>query len=142
VTRQLVYTLDDILAVADAIHGEGRGCSIKGKRAIAHTVRNRCLDRRWPNSPRKVCRQRVQFSALNRRTDNVGNLHAIVHADFDDEAYRDAFWIAAKVLASVDEDLTGGANHYHGSYMRKFPKWSKPPAIEIGRIGYHVFYKL
>lgn len=132
------FTSDDIWTVARTLYGEARGTTRQDRIAVAWVIRNRCLDRRWPNGWSAVCRQRLQFSCWNR---NEPNNHPMLIADLHDARFAECFAIAAAVMAGIEGDPTDGANHYHATSMAKPPFWADP-ARETGRIGGHVFFRL
>ena len=53
-------------------------------------------------------------------------------------AWEQAQEIAAHVLMNLAEDRTGGATHYHATYVD--PVWSAG-LIKTDKIGLHVFYR-
>ena len=133
------FDSEDVHVAALTLIGEARGEDRQGMLAIAWVVRNRCEDGRWPDRPASVAREELQFSAWNMRENNVGNLHRMLHAGFNDPLYRTARAIAAAAFEGLLDDPTGGANHYHTRAIN--PGWADSDK-ETARLGDHVFYRL
>lgn len=132
------YSEHDVHVVAQTLLGEAEGEGIEGMRAVAHVVRNRVRDSRWPGGYAAVCVQPTQFTCWNR--DSV-RLPRMIAASFHDALYRTAYWLAARVMAGDDErDPTKGANHYHARSIPR-PSWAAEK-YETGVIGNHVFYDI
>jgi N-acetylmuramoyl-L-alanine amidase len=132
------YTDDDIDAVARTIWGEARGEGVLGMRAVAHVIANRvhrpCW---WGTTWRSVCWKARQFSCWNTGDVNKARMATLT---FSDAAFRQAYAIAASVMAGLDaDDITGGADHYHADSVT--PEW-RDEAKRTGSIGHHVFYRL
>ena len=135
----LPYGLKDVDTVARTVWGEARGEGPEGMRAVAWVVHNRwATQRRWPDTYGEVCTQPRQFSAWNKRDPNRVKMMKV---DFADYAFRVAYGIAASVMASMEQDPTAGANHYHTDSLEKLPAWADPARVTV-RIGHHVLYRL
>ena len=135
----LVYGIEDVQVCAQTALGEARSEGEGGMSAVLHVIVNRCRDRRWPNTPAKVARQRKQFSCWNQADWNLANLHRMIHADFSDPLYRQAFYLAAKILAGLDSDITYGANHYQVTGTNAYWARGKQSVVSVGK---HQFYIL
>lgn len=131
------FTLDDLMAVARTLYGEARGSTRRDRVACAWVIRNRVLDPRWPNAWVRTCKQRRQFSCWNAGDPNN---HPMLVAETRVAPFAECVAIAAAVMAGLEPDPTGGANHYHTAALAR-PRWADP-ARETGRIGAHVFYRL
>lgn len=115
--------------IADSIYHEARGESLQGKVAVANVIINRMNSRHFPNTACEVVWQRKQFSwtlykSKHFHIHNYGNPHI--------EA------IAIKALSSQLVDVTGGATHYHATYVTPFWASSKTKTFVIGE---HIFYR-
>ena len=129
-------TLDaEAHCMAQAIYYESRNEPLAGQLAVAEVVSNRMRDHRYPDTACGVVFQGAtrttgcQFTftcdgALNRQPKGA--------------AWEQAKEIAAHVLMNLAEDRTGGATHYHATYVD--PVWSAG-LIKTDKIGLHVFYR-
>lgn len=128
----------DILA--RTLYGEARGESLRGKEAVASVVVNRVKRAQarggywWGNTIAEVCQKKWQFSCWNETDPNRPKLLAVTEKDM---AFASCLGVARRAVASLIEDQTKGATHYHTKAVQ--PKWAsnrKPCAI----IGSHLFY--
>jgi spore germination cell wall hydrolase CwlJ-like protein len=130
-TELSIYTL------ARTIYGEARGEGPAGMRAVAAVIMNRVrAPGWWGGDIESVCRKKMQFSCWN---ENDFNRPIIEAADESDPVFATALRIARRAAASVLDDPTGGATHYHAAGIS--PAWArgqKPTAV----IGHHIFYRL
>ncbi|MBD3771064.1 MAG: cell wall hydrolase [Rhodobacterales bacterium] len=121
--------------MAQAIYYESRNEPLAGQLAVAEVISNRMRDHRYPDTACGVVFQGAtrttgcQFTftcdgALNRKPKGT--------------AWEQAKEIAAHVLMNLAEDRTGGATHYHATYVD--PVWSAG-LIKTDKIGLHVFYR-
>ena len=138
----------DILA--RTIMGEAANQGWEGQAAVAHTIRNRTSDPRWPNDPAAVAKQPKQFSAWNS---GVGG-NDLVNVDPTSEGYLSAARVADEVFGGQVPDMTGGATHYYspigmqahvarGEQSNLEPRWLQEETArrENGAltIGDHIF---
>ena len=130
----LVFDETDLRILALTVYGEARGETFAGKIAVAYVVRNRVLDRRWPDKVADVCRQPKQFSCWNK---GEANNWPMLQADLSDRVFQECYAAAASVLAGVVRDGTLGSTHYHTLAVK--PSWAEGRA-SAGAIGHHVFY--
>jgi spore germination cell wall hydrolase CwlJ-like protein len=139
--ERVTPTLLDVEVLARTLYGEARGEGRIGMEAVATTIQNRLLDKRWPGTWAKVCQQRWQFSCWNENDPNLPKLRAV---DLGDPAFRLAYAVAAEAVAGEVKDLTNGANHYLTKALfesDRRPSWAVPEAVTC-RMGRHVFLKL
>jgi N-acetylmuramoyl-L-alanine amidase len=120
----------DYYITALTLYREARGESAEGRRAVLHTILNRVQDKRWPDSPARVCLQPWQFSCFNRNDPN-----ASIIPSPDDLVFQKC----CELVENPGDDPTGGANHYCTTAVK--PKWADPAKV-TARIGGHVFYRL
>lgn len=130
--------LTSLMCVAVAIYFESRGEPVEGQVAVAHVIRNRIEDPRYPDNACDVVKQgyywkgfpirhKCQFSFYcDGLSDNPKNL----------QAWEDALYIAE--LSGNIPDTTGGATHYHSTKV--FPHWAYTGEVTT-KIHRHVFYK-
>ena len=126
---------DDTSCMAQAIYYESRNESLEGQLAVAEVIANRVQDRRYPDS---VCG--VVFQGATRTT---GCQFTFTCDGALDRAPRGRHWeqaktIAAHVMMDLHEQRTGGATHYHATYVD--PVWSAG-LIKTDQIGTHIFYR-
>jgi len=130
--------LTSLMCVAVAIYFESRGEPVAGQVAVAHVIRNRMEDPRYPDNACDVVKQgyywkgfpirhKCQFSFYcDGLSDNPKNLRA----------WKDALYIAE--LSGYIPDTTDGATHYHSTKV--FPQWAYAGEVTT-KIHKHVFYK-
>ena len=142
--KVLSYTnQDDIVCLAKNIYWEARNESTAGKLAVAWTVLNRVVDKKFPNSICEVIEQGVlhgnglpkrdmcQFSwYCDGRADTVTNL----------PVWRDSYRLASYVTTGRDHlvDITDGSLWYHANYV--LPRWAKNKR-KTATIDTHIFYR-
>ena len=134
-------TRNDIETMARTIWGEARGEGAPGMEAVAHVIKNRTRDPRWPGSFESVCLQPRQFSCWN---ENDPNRAQLVKLGNDDLSFLRAQAIALDVITLRLADSTYGANHYLTVDLFRSahrPAWADPETI-TARIGRHVFFEL
>ena len=117
------------IMLALCVWREAQGEPYEGQVAVAHVIRNRMADKRWPKTLSGVVLQPKQFSCFN-----AGDP---VAARFP--APTDPSWIACCKAACATHDPSCGANHYHTVSVS--PKWRTDSKV-TARIGRHIFYRL
>lgn len=118
---------DEIFCVARAVYHEARGEPFLGQVAVAHVIKNRVANPRWPGHACAVVYQPKQFTDIQQTT-----------PDFESKEWREALRIAIVVLADLDEDPTSGATHYFAHNKIDPPWWSKEKPVTV-RINNHTF---
>ena len=133
------------------IIGEAANEGPEGWAAVAHVVRNRAMDSRWPNSIADVSLQNKQFSAWN---EGAGGNDLVNKYGPGDSVYDRIGAVVDRVLAGQVPDMTGGATHYYsprgmdalvdeGSQANRIPKWLRDETQKRGggtvTIGGHIF---
>lgn len=118
---------DEVFCTAHAIYHEARGEPFLGQVAVAHVIKNRAANQRWPGHACKVVYQPKQFTDIQQTT-----------PDFESKEWREALRIAIVVLADLDEDPTSGATHYFAHNKIDPPWWSKEKPV-TARINNHTF---
>lgn len=143
--KAFLAPLPDEAILGLTIYGEARGEPIEGQIAVGCVIRNRVLDRRWPNDYRGVCLQRLQFSCWNP-SDSDPNFKALIAAATllrDGAKVSDRLeqcaWVALGIARGAILDNTKGANHYHVANMQPRPSWAQSWA-PVAQIKNHVFY--
>jgi spore germination cell wall hydrolase CwlJ-like protein len=130
--------------------GEAANEGANGLAAVAHVMRNRATDGRWPSSIAGVSLQPKQFSAWN---DGAGGNNLVRQYNPGDPIYDRAGEIFDAVMAGKHVDPTGGATHYYspagmsklvadGDQSNLVPKWLSAEAEKSGgqiKIGGHIF---
>jgi len=123
------------MCLTQAIYHEARGESIPGQYAVAEVILNRVDSVFYPGSVCAVVNQNVsrgracQFSyACDGRSLSMR----------DDEARTIAEAIAEVMLTDGARELTGGATHFHATFVR--PNWARVYE-QTAQIGAHVFYR-
>lgn len=147
-TKALSYRAIDLLTLARTLWGEARSESWRGLIAVAWVVRNRLAKPGWwsrqqgdgipDDTIEAVCRDKWQFSCwwdsqkarVSTRTPAQLGL---------------CYQAAQAVLDGIEDDPTGGADHYHTiakpDYAKTWPpEWAKGHKGVV--IGNHVFYRI
>ena len=121
--------------LAEAVYYEARSESESGQLAVAEVIMNRVRDHRYPNT---ACD--VVYQGATRTT---GCQFTFTCDGALDRAPRGWRWdkaksIAAHVMLELQEERTGGATHYHATYVN--PVWNAG-LIKTGHIGTHIFFR-
>lgn len=117
--------IEALMCIALNVYHESRGEPIEGQRAVAHVTLNRAREKK-----QRVCDvvfAPAQFS------------WTIADPPIRDErAWKRALQVSRQALrAGPAADPTGGANHYHATYVS--PRWAGSME-RTAHIGTHVFY--
>lgn len=142
--RQLAYPViregsnlsQDARIVALTLLGEARGEGQVGMYAVACVIQRRAMERRITVA--EVCLQPKQFSMWNGKTE--AQLMSMLNGS---EVARYAETLGWKLARGemLDHRITGGANHYHATWMRQKPNWAQG-VTPVKTIGQHAFYRL
>lgn len=130
--------------------GEAASQGDTGLSAVAHVMKNRAVDGRWPTSINGVALQDKQFSAWNA---GVGGNSLVRKYGPGNPVYEKAGKIFDAVMSGRHVDPTGGAVYYYspagmadhkakGEQSHLTPTWLAGAAKESGgtvKIGGHVF---
>ena len=125
--------------MARTLYGEARGeRTDNAMTAVAHVILNRVAHKNWAGSPRKVAKQRLQFSCWNKFDPNRVLITTVT---LKNKHFRKAYRVAIDVMCRKS-DPTNGATHYHSRFMPKKPHWAKCKTMKpMGKFGNHLFYK-
>lgn len=136
-------TWDEVGLLALLIWSEARGEPVEGQVAVGHVVLNRRRRGGWyGNTVHEVILKPWQFSWFNPFTtgpaaepseDWGSSLPAIPVVG------GDLLLLARNVLAGNGPDPTGGATHFHATWMTVLPAWAGSMRV-LGEIGQHRFY--
>ena len=138
--RPRIVSAADVLALT--LWGEADGRPVRAMEAVASVVMNRVRLAAAPGGPTHlgqgviaVCRAPFQFACWH-----PGHPHRRAIAELPADAELGACRrVAARALAGVLPDPTGGATHYHAH--EALPRWAlgQMPLAELGGL---VFYRL
>lgn len=109
-------------SIIRTLYGEARGEGDRGMIAVAHVIKNRIIDKRWPDTGDAVVRQKWQFSSWNV---NDPNYKKITELKTNDRWYIHIGNLVDAVWNEV-ADPTNGAVYYYapaGMPGRKAPSW-------------------
>lgn len=134
---QRAETIDaELMCMAQAVYYESAWEPINGQMAVAEVIANRVRDHRYPDT---VCG--VVFQGATRTTGCQFTFTCDGSMDRNKpagEAWERAQRIAAHVMMGLNEDRTGGATHYHATYVD--PVWNAG-LIKTKQVGLHIFYR-
>ena len=126
-----------LMCVALAIYFEARGEPDAGQIAVAHVIRNRIEDPRYPDNACDVVKQGYYWNGNPIRNMCQFSFYCDGKPEdpHDQKAWRDAIYIVH--LSGLIPDITGGATHYHSTKV--FPEWAYTGQVTTN-IHKHVFY--
>ena len=145
----LSVSVDRILAIT--AYGEAGAEGGEGMMAVINVVRNRTTNLgafgdssilAATNSPyHAVILKEKQFSMFNPG-DPVRTIAERIASNWDSEvsskeSLRKAHELSIMLLQGILADNTGGADHYHATYVS--PQWASIMPV-TGQIGSHIFY--
>ena len=127
--------------------GEARGEPLLGQVAVAWSIKNRTLSKRWYGNKdlKKVLLKWAQYSCLweslgGKNFPKVQRLaRDIRDAVKPTKTLRQLYNIVDSIISGNLEDITLGATHYYANTIDA-PNWTHPPAIFRGQFGHHLFY--
>lgn len=149
--NQLFLSLPTEKLLAITAYGEAGGEGAEGMMAVLNVIRNRTADlSQYGDSnvyavtgdPYKaVILKDKQFSMFNIG-DPVRTIAERLATNFDSEvqtnsALSQAYSLSQMLTQGTLADNTGGADHYHATYV--MPSWAASMAV-TGQIGNHIFY--
>lgn len=113
---------------------EARGTSDEAIRGVLHVIKNRATHPSWWGAGYPgVILKPYQFSSFN-----AGDPNAVKFPAEEDRVFQKILNITERVIVGQDEDLTGGATHYHNSDIT--PAWDKQ-LTQVAKIGPFTFFK-
>lgn len=129
--------LTSLMCVAAAIYFESRGEPVAGQVAVAHVIRNRMEDPRYPDNACDVVKQGYYWNDIPIRNMCQFSFYCDGKSDNpkDLRAWKDALYIAE--LSGYIPDSTDGATHYHSTKV--FPQWAYTGEVTT-KIHGHIFY--
>ena len=133
---QRAETIDsELMCMAQAVYYESAREPLEGQLAVAEVIANRMQDHRYPDT---ACG--VVFQGATRTTgcQFTFTCDGALHIKPRGENWERAKRIAAHVLMNLNEERTGGATHYHATYVD--PIWNSG-LIQTNKVGLHIFYR-
>jgi len=128
------------MCVALAIYFEARGEPDAGQIAVAHVVRNRIEDPRYPDNACDGVKQGYYWNGNPIR--NMCQFSFYCDGMSDEPrnltAFQYAYDIADATLDGYQHGLIEGSTHYHADYV--FPTWAAHHT-KIVKIDSHIFYR-
>jgi spore germination cell wall hydrolase CwlJ-like protein len=137
--RKLFRQHTALQLLAMLIWGEARGESKEGKIAVAWTVKNRVLARKWWGKTwANVILGRWQYSCFWEKVPSKMLRSPLKH---DTQAvWDDCVGVAEGVYDGTIPDPSDGATHYYEIHMKVAPDWAERLEYKE-QIGNHKFYK-
>ena len=133
---QRAETIDsELMCMAQAVYYESAREPLEGQLAVAEVISNRMKDHRYPDT---ACG--VVFQGATRTTgcQFTFTCDGALQVKPKGENWERAKRIAAHTLMSLNEERTGGATHYHATYVD--PIWNSG-LIQTSKVGLHIFYR-
>jgi spore germination cell wall hydrolase CwlJ-like protein len=133
---QRAETIDsELMCMAQAVYYESAREPLEGQLAVAEVIANRMKDHRYPDT---ACG--VVFQGATRTTgcQFTFTCDGAMRTKPKGENWERAKRIAAHVLMNLNEERTGGATHYHATYVD--PIWNSG-LIQTSQVGLHIFYR-
>ena len=133
---QRAETIDsELMCMAQAVYYESAREPLEGQLAVAEVIANRMQDHRYPDT---ACG--VVFQGATRTTgcQFTFTCDGALQTKPKGENWERAKRIAAHVLMNRNEERTGGATHYHATYVD--PIWNSG-LIQTDKVGLHIFYR-
>lgn len=133
---QRAETIDsELMCMAQAVYYESAREPLEGQLAVAEVIANRMQDHRYPDT---ACG--VVFQGATRTTgcQFTFTCDGALQIKPRGENWERAKRIAAHVLMNLNEERTGGATHYHATYVD--PIWNSG-LIQTKKVGLHIFYR-
>lgn len=133
---QRAETIDsELMCMAQAVYYESAREPLEGQLAVAEVIANRMRDHRYPDT---ACG--VVFQGATRTTgcQFTFTCDGAMQKKPVGENWERAKRIAAHVLMGIHEERTGGATHYHATYVD--PIWNSG-LVQTDKIGMHIFYR-
>lgn len=129
-------TIDaEAMCMAQAVYYESAREPLDGQIAVAEVIANRMRDHRYPDTACGVVYQGATRATGCQFTFTCDGALNVAPAG---ENWARAQRIAAHVLMQLHEERTGGATHYHATYVD--PIWNAG-LIKTDKIGLHIFYR-
>ena len=141
--RSSYLTAGDRDILIRTVVGEAAGEGTQGMEAVAHVIKNRTTDSRWPDTASAVALQPAQFSAWNAASRGGNSLPQRITPN--DSAYKEAAAAVDRVFNGESADPTNGAVYYYAPQGMKdgnAPAWWTSAVNERGgstTIGNHRF---
>ena len=133
---QRAETIDsELMCMAQAVYYESAREPLEGQLAVAEVISNRMKDHRYPDT---ACG--VVFQGATRTTgcQFTFTCDGALQVKPKGENWERAKRIAAHTLMNLNEERTGGATHYHATYVD--PIWNSG-LIQTNKVGLHIFYR-
>ncbi len=121
--------------LTEAVYFEARSESLRGQVAVAEVILNRVDSRKYPNSVCKVVKQGASKKNACQFSYNCDGKKEVMS---ERGARERAGKIARALMDGRERILTGGATHYHATYVK--PGWAKR-LVKTAEIDTHVFYR-
>lgn len=126
---------DEHMCLAEAVYYESAHEPLDGQLAVAEVIANRVRDHRYPDT---VCGVVYQGSTRTTGCQFTFTCDGALSRKPVGQNWERAKKIAAHVMMNLNEERTGGATHYHATYVD--PVWNAG-LIRTDKIGLHIFYR-
>ena len=125
----------DFECLSQAVYYEAGNEPREGQLAVAEVIANRVKDHRYPNN---VCDVVYQGSTRTTGCQFTFTCDGALDRKPHEGKYARAQEVAAHVMMNLHEPRTGGATHYHATYVN--PIWNSG-LVRTTKIKTHIFYR-
>ncbi len=125
----------ETMCMAQAVYYEAGNEPLAGQLAVAEVVANRMRDHRYPDT---ACGVVFQGSTRTTGCQFTFTCDGAMKVKPRGENWARAQRIASHVMMGLHEERTGGATHYHATYVD--PVWNSG-LVRTADIGLHIFYR-
>lgn len=133
--RQAEDMVAQTQCLATAIYYEARSERTAGQLGVAEVIMNRVADHRYPNT---VCDVVYQGATRTTGCQFTFTCDGAMRIKPRGKLWDKAQTVASHVVMGLNEEKTGGATHYHATYVN--PVWNSG-LVRTERIGTHIFYR-
>lgn len=136
-------TLEQLKTITFTVLGEAASEGVAGRTAVAHVIKNRAADKRWPSDPAKVAKQSNTKGLHAFATWNAAQFQGnspTARYSVNDPIFLNTATIVTDVFEGRRADPTIGATSYYAPGAMSAPYWWAAEAKHGSvRIGNHLF---
>lgn len=127
-----------MMCLITAIYFESGNQSLVGQVAVGDVIINRVLDPRYPSTICEVTKEGRYVPWSDHPVRNMCQFSFWCDGKPEEAPTSPKSLLAAALALYIPFDVSGGATHYHASYVA--PSWARD-SLRTVAIGQHIFYK-